>query len=205
MGGHICRGDALDLIQAFDEVPSLIATDPPYSFSGKGDEHALSATVAVVLRECAQRLRRNSWMLVFSAASWRSTAFMVEAVRGVLEPVRIATWCKPQRRRRDGLALGQRQRHCLSQRRRRRPQKRRARPYHRGAAQGRPPRRIAGRGGAMGSQALRVARRPVPRPVCRIRRARRRRGAIGSICSSSTNASLRCGTSRGFFGVPTRS
>lgn len=37
-------------------------------------------------------------MLVMCAASWRSTAYMVEAVRGVVEPVRIATWCKPQAR-----------------------------------------------------------------------------------------------------------
>ncbi|MGH9966897.1 MAG: DNA methyltransferase [Pyrinomonadaceae bacterium] len=34
-------------------------------------------------------------MVVFAASSWRSTYYMVEAVRGVLDPVRIATWCKP--------------------------------------------------------------------------------------------------------------
>jgi DNA modification methylase len=32
------------------------------------------------------------------ASSWRSTAYMVEAVRGIVEPVRIATWCKPAAR-----------------------------------------------------------------------------------------------------------
>jgi len=31
-----------------------------------------------------------------SAASWRSTAFMVEALRGIVEPIRIGTWCKPK-------------------------------------------------------------------------------------------------------------
>lgn len=34
-------------------------------------------------------------MLVMCAASWRSTAYMVESVRGILVPVRIGTWCKP--------------------------------------------------------------------------------------------------------------
>lgn len=92
---EIRRGDAIDLI---DEAPSdldLIATDPPYSFGGSGSEHALSATVAVVLREAARKLGMGRWMLVMCAASWRSTAYMVEAVRGIVEPVRIATWCKP--------------------------------------------------------------------------------------------------------------
>ena len=37
-------------------------------------------------------------MVVMCAASWRSTAYMVEAVRGIVEPVRIATWCKPAAR-----------------------------------------------------------------------------------------------------------
>lgn len=91
----IIKGDALDLIMDFGERPDLIATDPPYAFGGSGDEHAISATVAVVLLECAQRLARGRWMLVMCAASWRSTAYMVEAVRGVVEPVRVATWCKP--------------------------------------------------------------------------------------------------------------
>lgn len=92
------QGDALDLISAMTERPDLIVTDPPYAFGGSGDEHAISATVAVVLREAAARLARGRWMLVMCAASWRSTAYMVEAVRGVVEPVRIATWCKPQAR-----------------------------------------------------------------------------------------------------------
>jgi tRNA G10 N-methylase Trm11 len=95
---ELIRGDALDLIQQLDEQPDLIATDPPYAFGGSGDEHAISATVAVVLREAAMRLRKGRWMLVMCAASWRSTSYMAEAVRGVVEPVRIATWCKPQSR-----------------------------------------------------------------------------------------------------------
>jgi DNA modification methylase len=91
----ILVGDALDLVLAFDQEPHLIVTDPPYAFGGSGDEHALSATVAVVLREAALRLKKGRWMLVMCASSWRSTAYMVEAVRGVLDPIRIGTWCKP--------------------------------------------------------------------------------------------------------------
>lgn len=100
MSAEIIKGDSLDLILAETCEPDLIATDPPYSFGGDGEEHALSATVAVVLREAAQRLKKGRWMLVMCAASWRSTAYMVEAVRGVVDPVRIATWCKPQARTR---------------------------------------------------------------------------------------------------------
>jgi DNA modification methylase len=96
--GDIVKGHALDLIETLDEAPDLIATDPPYAFGGSGDEHAISATVATVLRESARRLKKGRWMLVMCAASWRSTSYMVEAVRGVVEPVRIATWCKPQAR-----------------------------------------------------------------------------------------------------------
>lgn len=95
---ELIRGDALDLIQQLDQQPDLICTDPPYAFGGSGDEHEISATVAVVLRESAQRLRKGRWMLVMCAASWRSTTYMAEAVRGVVQPVRIATWCKPQSR-----------------------------------------------------------------------------------------------------------
>lgn len=95
---ELIRGDALDLISLLCEPPDLICTDPPYAFGGSGDEHAISATVAIVLRESAARLRRGRWMLVMCAASWRSTAYMVESVRGILDPVRIATWCKPQAR-----------------------------------------------------------------------------------------------------------
>ena len=94
----LIRGDALDLISQLGEQPDLICTDPPYAFGGSGDEHAISATVAVVLRESAARLKKGRWMLVMCAASWRSTAYMAEAVRGIVEPVRIATWCKPAAR-----------------------------------------------------------------------------------------------------------
>lgn len=94
----IKRGDALDLVLLEERRPALIATDPPYAFGGSGDEHAISATVAIVLREAAQRLERGRWMLVMCASSWRSTSYMVEAVRGVVEPVRVATWCKPAAR-----------------------------------------------------------------------------------------------------------
>lgn len=92
----IRRGDALDLLLAMKERPDLIVTDPPYAFGGTGDEHAISATVAIVLRESAKRLKTGGWMVVFCASSWRSTAYMVESVRGLVEPVRIATWCKPE-------------------------------------------------------------------------------------------------------------
>lgn len=96
----ILRGDSLDLILAETRTPDLIVTDPPYAFGGSGGEHELSATVAVVLREAAQRLRKGRWMLVMCAASWRSTSYMVDAVRGVVDPVRIGTWCKPAARTR---------------------------------------------------------------------------------------------------------
>lgn len=96
--GEIVRGHALDLIETLTEQPDLIVTDPPYAFGGTGDEHAISATVATVLRESARRLKKGRWMLVMCAASWRSTSYMVESVRGIVEPVRIATWCKPAAR-----------------------------------------------------------------------------------------------------------
>lgn len=91
----LIKGDSLDLLLAETAVPDLIVTDPPYAFGGSGGEHALSATVAIVLREAAQRLAKGRWMLVMCASSWRSTSYMVESVRGIVEPVRIATWCKP--------------------------------------------------------------------------------------------------------------
>jgi hypothetical protein len=94
----IIEGDALDLIQGFEHPIDLLVTDPPYAFGGSGGEHALSATVAVVLREAAQKMAPGSWAVVFAASSWRSTAYMVEAVRGILEPVRIGTWTKPEAR-----------------------------------------------------------------------------------------------------------
>lgn len=92
---EIIRGDALELITSLEDAPDLVVTDPPYAFGGSGDEHEISATVAIVLREAATRLKRGHWMLVMCAASWRSTAYMVEAVRGIVQPVRIGTWCKP--------------------------------------------------------------------------------------------------------------
>lgn len=94
----ILHGHATDLIATLEDAPDLIVTDPPYAAGGTGDEHALSATVAVVLRESAKRLAKGRWMLVMCAASWRSTYYMVEAVRGVVEPVRIAHWNKPKAR-----------------------------------------------------------------------------------------------------------
>jgi DNA modification methylase len=95
---NIERRDALEAILEFSQEADLIATDPPYAFGGGPEEHAISATVAVVLREAASRLKRGKWMLVMCAASWRSTMYMAEAVRGIVEPVRIATWCKPKSR-----------------------------------------------------------------------------------------------------------
>ena len=94
------KGDALDLISALAETPDIIVTDPPYALRGDGDEHAISATVAIVLREAAARLRKGGWMLVMCASSWRSQAYMVESVRGILEPIRTLTWCKPVARTR---------------------------------------------------------------------------------------------------------
>jgi len=96
MSCEIVRGDALDLVQKEDREFDLVDTDPPYAFGGSGDEHALSATVAVVLRECARRLRRGRWMVVLCASSWRSMSYMVESVRGLALPVRVGTWCKPR-------------------------------------------------------------------------------------------------------------
>ena len=95
MSPDIREGHALDLIAAFSGEVDLIATDPPYALSGDGAEHALSATVATALRESAYRLRKGGWAIVFAASSWRSTFYMVEAVRGILEPVRIGHWDKP--------------------------------------------------------------------------------------------------------------
>lgn len=94
----ILKGDSLELILKQTEKADLIVTDPPYAFGGTGGEHELSATVAVVLREAAARLNKGRWMLVMCASSWRSTSYMVDAVRGIVEPQRIATWCKPAAR-----------------------------------------------------------------------------------------------------------
>ncbi len=98
MSPDIREGHALDLIAAFDGEADLLATDPPYALSGEGAEHAISAIVATALRESAYRLRKGGWAIVFAASSWRSTYYMVEAVRGILEPVRIGTWAKPAAR-----------------------------------------------------------------------------------------------------------
>lgn len=100
MAIELRKGDSLDLITAMTETPDIIVTDPPYALRGDGDEHAISATVAIVLREAAQRLRKGGWMLVMCASSWRSQAYMVESVRGIVEPVRTLTWCKPVARTR---------------------------------------------------------------------------------------------------------
>lgn len=88
--GHVT--DVLAQVGALD----LVATDPPYAFGGSGPEHALTATVAVALRESATRLRRGCWMICFTASSWRGINYVVEATRGVLDPVRVATWTKPE-------------------------------------------------------------------------------------------------------------
>jgi DNA modification methylase len=95
-------GDALETLLVWRESNAasefgfdLIVTDPPYAFSGQGAEHEMTATVAIVLRESAAFLKPGGWMLVMCASSWRGTAYMVEALRGKLLPVRIATWCKP--------------------------------------------------------------------------------------------------------------
>ncbi len=95
---NIVRGDALELIQQEQGKFDLIVTDPPYAFGGSGEEHAISATVAVVLREAAVRLQKGRWMVVMCASSWRSMSYMVESVRGIVDPVRVGTWCKPESR-----------------------------------------------------------------------------------------------------------
>jgi len=90
------QGDALDLLSQWGQPLDLIVTDPPYAFGGSGTEHAVTATVAVTLRESAKYLKRGCWMVVFCASSWRSISYMVEACRGVVEPVRLAYWGKPE-------------------------------------------------------------------------------------------------------------
>jgi 16S rRNA G966 N2-methylase RsmD len=90
--------DALDGLMSLGEPIDLLVTDPPYAFGGEAQEHAMSATVAIALREAAHRMRTGAWAVVFAASSWRSTAYMVEATRGILTPVRIGTWVKPKAR-----------------------------------------------------------------------------------------------------------
>ncbi len=95
---EILRGNAVDLITGCDFKFDLIVTDPPYALNGEGLEHGISASVAIALRESAKKLKRGSWMVVFSASSWRSTIYMVESLRGIVEPVRLGTWVKPKSR-----------------------------------------------------------------------------------------------------------
>jgi DNA modification methylase len=95
----IIRGHATDLIKDFGDI-DLCVTDPPYAFTGSGPEHEMTATVAVVLRECAKRLKAGSWMLVFCASSWRSVNYTIESVRGILDPIRFGVWVKPNPRSR---------------------------------------------------------------------------------------------------------
>lgn len=92
--------DALDGIMKLVEPIDLLCTDPPYAFGGVGEEHEISATVAVVLREAAQRMRTGAHAVVFCASSWRSMQYMTDAVRGVLVPVRTGRWVKPSARTR---------------------------------------------------------------------------------------------------------
>lgn len=80
------------------EPIDLLCTDPPYAFGSDAQEHAMSATVAIALREAAHRMRTGAWAVIFAASSWRSTAYMVEATRGILTPVRTGTWVKPKPR-----------------------------------------------------------------------------------------------------------
>lgn len=86
-------GHAVDLLRDCGPL-DLVVTDPPYAFTGSGPEHELTASVAIALREAAQKLTTGSWMLVFCAASWRSVNYTIESCRGVLDPVRIGTWVK---------------------------------------------------------------------------------------------------------------
>lgn len=95
---EIRRGHSTDLIELLEQAPDLIVTDPPYAFGGEQQETELSAAVAVVLRESAKKLKRNSFMIVLTASSWRSINYMVEAVRGIAHPVRLGTWVKPNSR-----------------------------------------------------------------------------------------------------------
>lgn len=95
----IVQGHAMDLLGQLGVRPAVVCTDPPYAFGGDGDEHAISATVATVLRESAMRLQRGGWFVVMCAASLRSEDYMRESIRGCgLTPVRRGTWAKPTSR-----------------------------------------------------------------------------------------------------------
>jgi DNA modification methylase len=102
----LIEGDALQILSSsyWPRQFDLVVTDPPYALTARDRAHELTASVAVVLRESARLLKPNAWMLVMCAASWRSTTYMVEALRGVLTPVRIGTWCKPAARTRTRTA-----------------------------------------------------------------------------------------------------
>lgn len=94
----IIKGNAIDLIETLDRKPDLVVTDPPYAFGGDGAEHELSASVAVALRGAAEKLKRDSWMIVMCASSSRSIEYMKESLRGVAKLSRVATWVKPKSR-----------------------------------------------------------------------------------------------------------
>lgn len=97
----IKRGHCIDLLNAeTNRTLDLVVTDPPYAFTGSGPEHEMTATVAIALRECATRLVKGSWMIVFCASSWRSVNYTIESVRGILDPIRFGTWIKPSSRSR---------------------------------------------------------------------------------------------------------
>lgn len=96
---EIRRGHCIDLLPGVEKL-DLVVTDPPYAFTGSGPEHEMTATVAIALRECANRMAKGSWMIVFCASSWRSVNYTIEAVRGIMDPVRFGTWVKPNPRSR---------------------------------------------------------------------------------------------------------
>lgn len=157
----ILRGDALELIAGWERELDLVVTDPPYAFSGSGAEHAISATVAVVLRETALRLKTGGWMVVFAASSWRSTAYMDQGLNvwlevGVSQCDRPSTGQEPRAR-------------CV------RP----PRPHHRRAAGKRPASRASARGCGLGRAPVRCSRWRLRGPVRRLRRSRSCRRACG--------------------------
>jgi len=95
MNGTIIEGDALELSMTHRGPWDLVVTDPPYAFGATVDEHAISATVACTLREVASTIKPGGWMIIMCASSWRSMSYMVESVRGIVDPVRTGRWVKP--------------------------------------------------------------------------------------------------------------